>query len=83
MIRSPKGSLVAEFAYLALDTQGRERRGQVAANDADDARAKLTVRKLYVVKVEAATGVAPVSSPLLSSTQIYLNIANLLMSLRS
>lgn len=57
---------MAEFAYLALDTQGRERRGQVAANDVDDARARLTGRKLYVVKVEAATGAAPVSAPLLN-----------------
>lgn len=58
---------MAEFAYLALDTQGRERRGQVAANDVEDARVKLTGRKLYVVKVEPSTGAAPVSSPLLSS----------------
>ena len=57
---------MAEFAYLALDTQGRERRGQLAANDVEDARARLTGRKLYVVKVEAATGVMPASSPLLS-----------------
>ena len=57
---------VAEFAYLALDTAGREKRGLVAANDVDDARARLTGRKLYVVKVEAATGAAPVAAPLLS-----------------
>ena len=49
---------MAEFAYLALDTQGRERRGQLAANDVNDARARLTGRKLYVVKVEAAAGAA-------------------------
>ncbi len=58
--------MMADFAYLALDTAGRERRGQVAANDVADARARLTGRKLYVVKVEAASGVAPVSAPLLS-----------------
>ena len=57
---------MAEFAYLALDTAGRERRGQVAANDAADARARLTGRKLYVVKVEAANGATPIAAPLLS-----------------
>ncbi|CAM3226774.1 General secretion pathway protein F [Sphingomonas antarctica] len=57
---------MAEFAYLALDTAGRERRGQVAANDVSDARARLTGRKLYVVKVEAANGAAPVAAPLFS-----------------
>ncbi len=57
---------MAEFAYLALDTQGRERRGQVAASDADDARTRLTGRKLYVVKVEAAADTNITTSALLS-----------------
>jgi len=40
-----------EFAYVAVDPRGKERRGTVkAANDAD-ARAGLEARKLYVVKV--------------------------------
>lgn len=58
---------MADFAYLALDTQGRERRGQVAASDADDARAKLTVRRLYVVKVEPAVAGATLATPALLS----------------
>lgn len=45
---------MAEFAYLALDTAGRERRGQVAASDADEARARLGQKRLYVVRVEPA-----------------------------
>ena len=47
---------VAEFDYLALDTAGRERRGSVRAESADDAKAKLGQRRLFVVKVEEGTG---------------------------
>lgn len=44
---------MAEFAYVAVDPRGKERRGTVkAANDAD-ARAGLEARKLHVVKVKA------------------------------
>jgi general secretion pathway protein F len=59
--------MMAEFAYLALDTAGRERRGQVAANDVEDARIKLTGRKLYVVKVEAAAAGGNITTPALLS----------------
>jgi general secretion pathway protein F len=53
-----------DFAYVGLDTAGRERRGSVRAETPDQARAQLTSRKLYVVKIEAAAeGSAP---PLLS-----------------
>ena len=54
---------MSSFDYLALDTAGRERRGLVEASSADDARARLSGRKLYVVRVEPA-GAAP--PPLLS-----------------
>jgi general secretion pathway protein F len=47
---------VAEFDYLALDTAGRERRGSVRADSAEDAKAKLGQRRLFVVKVEEGTG---------------------------
>ena len=47
---------MSEFDYLALDTAGRERRGSVRAASAEDARATLGARKLYVVRMEAATG---------------------------
>lgn len=43
---------MAEFAYVAVDPRGKEKRGTVnAANDAD-ARAGLEARKLYVVNVK-------------------------------
>ena len=42
-----------EFGYIAVDPQGKEKRGTVkAANDAD-ARAGLEARKLYVVRVRS------------------------------
>lgn len=55
-----------DFDYLALDVAGREKRGQVSAPTIEDARARLTVRKFYVVRIEAGTGGAPASPALLS-----------------
>jgi general secretion pathway protein F len=55
---------MSDFAYLALDTAGRERRGSVRADNAEDARAKLGARRLFVVKVEPSAG--QVAEPLLS-----------------
>ena len=55
---------MSDFQYLALDTAGRERRGSVRAASADDARAMLGAKRLYVVRMEASTGVE--SAPLLS-----------------
>ena len=53
-----------DYAYVGLDTAGRERRGSVRADTADAARAQLASRRLYVVRIEpAAEGAAP---PLLS-----------------
>ncbi|WP_260483132.1 type II secretion system inner membrane protein GspF [Sphingomicrobium flavum] len=44
-----------DFAYLAVDPQGREKRGKIAAADNDAARAKLTAKEWLPVSV------APVS----------------------
>ncbi|HEV2866625.1 MAG TPA: type II secretion system F family protein, partial [Allosphingosinicella sp.] len=53
-----------EFAYVGLDTAGRERRGSVRAETPDQARAQLVSRRLYVVRIEpSAQAAAP---PLLS-----------------
>jgi general secretion pathway protein F len=40
-----------EFAYIAVDPKGKEKRGTVKATTDADARAGLEARKLYVVKV--------------------------------
>ena len=45
-----------EFAYTAIDPKGREKTGRLAAASDDAARAKLTERNFYVVKMEAAQG---------------------------
>ncbi len=53
-----------DFAYVGLDTAGRERRGSVRAETSEAARDQLVSRRLYVVRIEpAAESAAP---PLLS-----------------
>lgn len=47
-----------DFDYLAIDPAGREKRGSVKADSADDARAKLDARKMFVVKMEPSPRVA-------------------------
>ena len=53
-----------DYAYVGLDTAGRERRGSVRADTPDAARAQLVSRKLYVVRIEPRTEAA--APPLLS-----------------
>ena len=55
---------MSEFAYLALDTAGREKRGSVRAESAEEARVQLGARRLYVVRIEPSTGAE--APPLLS-----------------
>lgn len=44
-----------DFAWVGLDTAGRERRGSLRADSADAAKAQLRERRLYVVRIEPAT----------------------------
>ncbi|WP_129790866.1 type II secretion system inner membrane protein GspF [Sphingosinicella sp. CPCC 101087] len=53
-----------DYAYVGLDTAGRERRGSVRAETPDAARAQLASRRLYVVRIEPRSG--EVAPPLLS-----------------
>jgi len=55
---------MSDFAYLALDTAGRERRGSLRAETPEEARAKLEGRKLFVLRMEVSAG--QTSAPLLS-----------------
>jgi len=55
---------VADFDYIAIDTRGAERRGHVAADDLDRARAKLDRQKLYVVRIEPGSAPAAKGRPL-------------------
>ncbi len=45
---------MAEFRYDAIDTEGRERRGRVAAESREQARTVLMDRKLFATRIEAA-----------------------------
>jgi general secretion pathway protein F len=41
---------MAEWRYLAVDTDGRERRGRIAAVDRSEAEARLSERRLFVIE---------------------------------
>ncbi len=57
---------MADFDYLVVDTAGRERRGQVAAETLEDARSRLGAKKFYVVSLEKAAPGAPQAPSLVS-----------------
>src|SRR5205085_8202640 len=44
-----------DYAWVGLDTAGREKSGHVRAETSEAARDQLTQRRLYVVRLEPAT----------------------------
>jgi general secretion pathway protein F len=58
-----------DFAWVGLDTAGREKRGHVRADTSEAARDQLTSRKLYVVKIEPAVEAA--GQPLVSRGSLF------------
>jgi general secretion pathway protein F len=52
-----------DFAWVGLDTAGRERRGAVRAETREAAQAQLQARRLYVVRIEAAAAAAAPAPP--------------------
>ncbi|MDB5684059.1 MAG: ral secretion pathway protein [Sphingomonas bacterium] len=50
---------MASFDYVAIDTGGRERRGQLRAASIEQARAELDAKRLYVVRLESGSGTPP------------------------
>ena len=65
---SHRAKAMAEFRYLAIDEGGRERRGQIKADDKRAAEAALARRNFHVI--ECAPGVAESGkAPLLSLTR--------------
>ncbi len=58
-----------DYAYVGLDTAGRERRGHVRADTSEAARDQLTQRRLYVVKIEPAAEAA--GAPLVSRGGLF------------
>ncbi|MES2290971.1 MAG: type II secretion system inner membrane protein GspF [Pseudomonadota bacterium] len=57
---------MADFDYTVIDVAGKERRGSLAAAGIDEARAKLTAKRFFVVKLDAAAPGAPRAAPLAS-----------------
>ncbi len=53
-----------DFDYLAIDTRGAEKRGHLAADSLDAARARLDRQRLYVVRLEPGAPPAATSRPL-------------------
>ena len=58
---------MAEFDYIAISPQGRERRGSIAAANVEAARDALSARKLYVVRVAPGDGPVAGAAPSLLS----------------
>ncbi|MBO9580244.1 MAG: type II secretion system inner membrane protein GspF [Sphingobium sp.] len=52
-----------EFDYVVIDGDGKERRGQVRADSAADARATLAAKKLFVVCMGEGRGSASTAEP--------------------
>ena len=59
---------MADFAWRAIDTGGRERHGRIVAPTQDEARSRLESRRLYVVAVDKA-GEGP--GPSLAATLLH------------
>jgi general secretion pathway protein F len=58
-----------DYAYVGLDTAGRERKGHVRADTSEAARDQLTKRRLYVVRIEPAAEAG--SAPLVSRGGLF------------
>ena len=72
-----------EFDYLAIDTAGREKRGKVRADSADDAKARLDSRKLFVVKMDVGVAAtAPAGRALLARRGKKLSLKELTLFTR-
>ncbi len=73
---------MTQFDYVALDVAGREKRGRLPAESIEDARQRLTARKLYVVSVGEGSQRAEARPPLLSIGPKRLNAKQLTLFTR-
>ena len=71
-----------EFAYHAIDPDGREQRGRIAAANDDAARDRLTSKNLYIVSVAPAPARASVLASLPIQRQPRLNAKQLTLFTR-
>ena len=70
-----------DYRYVAIDPQGRERKGRLTAANDDAARADLVRRKFHIVAVEAA-GAKPTSRSLLTFRRARLSSKELALFTR-
>ena len=70
-----------DYRYVAIDPQGRERKGRLTAANDDAARADLVRRKFHIVAVEAA-GTRPASRSLLAFRRTRLSARDLALFTR-
>ncbi len=71
-----------DFAYHAIDPEGREKRGRIAAANDDLARERLTRQKLYIVSVAPAAARASALSKLPIRRSARLNAKQLTLFTR-
>ncbi len=71
-----------DFAYHAIDPDGRERRGRIAAANDDVARERLTLKKLYIVSVAPATAAPSVMANMPLRRKARLNAKQLTLFTR-
>lgn len=71
-----------DFAYHAIDSEGREKRGRIAAANDDLARERLTSQKLYIVSVAPAAARASALSKLPIRRSARLNAKQLTLFTR-
>lgn len=71
-----------EFAYHAIDPDGREQRGRIVAANDDAARDRLTSKNLYIVSVAPAPARASVLASLPIKRQPRLNAKQLTLFTR-
>lgn len=73
---------MTQFSYVALDVAGREKRGRVSAESAEEVRATLKAKKLYVVSIGGGGEQVVSSAPLLSIGRKRLNAKQLTLFTR-
>lgn len=73
---------MTQFDYVALDVAGREKRGRVPAANIEEARQRLTAKKLYVVSVGEGAERPAAGAPLLSIGPKRLNAKQLTLFTR-
>lgn len=73
---------MTQFDYVALDVAGREKRGRVPATSIEEARQRLTAKKLYVVSVGEGAERPTAGAPLLSIGPKRLNAKQLTLFTR-